>query len=396
MASPGSRPSSSAVGRIHVLQVLGNAIAGGMENYVLRLIERLPRERFATTVLCPYESPWTERLREQGVELVVTPMPVDALPWCSVQLAATLVRNAAVDILHAHMPNAHMLAGMAASLTGKPLLATIHARQLSVQDLEIHRAVGSHLAVVCKQTYFHALGMGVGAADLTCIPNGVDTTRFAPREAGPRAAGGVRARLGIPPDAPVVGFVGRLHWEKGPDVFVQAAMLAAARCPAAHFVLVGDGPMRGALSELIARFGRQDCIHLAGLADAMPEVYREFDLAVSSSYSEAMPLAVMEAMASGLPVIATQVGGVPELVEQERSGYLVAPGDAKAIAELLGFLLENPAFAQAQGRRGRERMCTHFELDQGVARVAQLLARLAPAASQPRRMGALPRSSARS
>ncbi|MEN3112751.1 glycosyltransferase family 4 protein [Uliginosibacterium paludis] len=375
--------------RIHILEILGNAISGGMENHVLRLIERLPRERFTITALCPFESPWTELLRDQGVEVLVTPMPPDDVPWCSLQLASTLIRNSGVDLLHAHLPNANMLAALAASLTGKPLLTTIHARTLSTQDLEIHRATGNHLAVVCKQTYFQALALGVNGARLSCIPNGVDTQRFRPREESPGRSGLLRQRLGIPDAAPVAGFVGRIHWEKGPDVFVQAALLASQRAPDAHFVLVGDGPMRDGLADLVAEYRRQDRIHFAGLVDDMPSAYQDMDLTVSSSYSEAMPLAVMEAMASGLPVIATRVGGVTEMLEQGETGYLVAPGDAKAIADMLAFLLRSPAEMQRLGARGRQRCVALFELEQSVERTARVITRLLPTTTtQARRVSA--------
>lgn len=382
MASTGKVSPSNANEHVRVLQVMGNAIAGGMENYVIRLIERLPRERFLTTVLCPFESPCTEQLRKLDVEVIVTPMPVDTVPWCSVQTASTLIRTRGIDVVHAHMPNAHMLAGVAASMTGTPVISTIHARQMSIQDLEIHRGAGSHLIVVCKQTYFHALGLGVNAAQLTCIPNGVDTRHFAPREGARGGDGTLRERLGIPAEAKTVGFVGRMHWEKGPDVFLQAALLSVHRYPDTHFVLVGDGPMREKLTQTVDGFGLRDRIHFPGVCDDMRTVYHDFDIAVSSSYSEAMPLAVMEAMASGLPVIGTNVGGVPDLIEHERTGFLAEPGDAKAIADLLAYLLDAPDALREMGRCARERAVRRMNLDESVNRMAQVLQRLADGSGQ--------------
>ncbi|MDQ7990980.1 MAG: glycosyltransferase [Candidatus Dactylopiibacterium sp.] len=382
-----------ARGRIHVLEVLGNAITGGMEHYVLRLLGCLPPERFRTSVLCPFESPFTSALREQGADVFVTPMPPDDLPWSSVQMASALVRSGGVDLLHAHLPNASQLAALAAALTGRPLLTTIHARTLSTQDLEIHRALGSHLAVVCRQTYFQALALGVSAGQVSWIPNGVDTRRFTPRPAGPRAplADGLRARLGVPAGAPLAGFIGRLHWEKGPDVFVHAALLACQRCPDAHFVLIGEGPMQASLEAQVRDFSRGGRIHFAGLQDDMPAACRALDLAVSSSHSEAMPFAVLEAMASGLPVIATQVGGLPELVEQGHTGYLVAPGDARAIADLLALLLTDPATCARMGQRARQRCVEAFELRDCAERTSRLLLDLAEGAhAGPARVSTLP------
>ena len=137
-----------AAPRIHVLEIIGNAIVGGMENSVLRLIEGLPPERFAVSALCPFESPYTDRLRAAGAEVHVAPMPDDP-PWSAILLASTLVKANAVDVIHAHLPNAHVLAGVTGRLTGKPVLATIHGRQLTTLDLEVHRSAGTHLHVVC-------------------------------------------------------------------------------------------------------------------------------------------------------------------------------------------------------------------------------------------------------
>src|SRR4051812_19843045 len=102
---------SRAAGRIHVLEVIGNAVVGGMETSVERLVEHLPPDRFAITALCPFESPFTARLRARDIEVRVTPMPDDP-PSSSVQMTCALVRAGAIDVLHAHLPNAHALAGI--------------------------------------------------------------------------------------------------------------------------------------------------------------------------------------------------------------------------------------------------------------------------------------------
>ena len=122
-AAAASTPAADA--RVHVLQVVGNAIVGGMESWVLRLVEKLPRERFLVSALCPFEGDLSERLRHLGAEVLITPMPEDP-PWTSVQMASSLVRAGGIDLLHAHLPNAHLLAGLAGRLTGKPEIGRAH------------------------------------------------------------------------------------------------------------------------------------------------------------------------------------------------------------------------------------------------------------------------------
>jgi glycosyltransferase involved in cell wall biosynthesis len=372
--------------RIHVLEVIGNAIVGGMETWVERFIERMPRERYRFTALCPFESPYTDRLRALDVEVLVSPMPDDP-PWSTIQLAAALVSAGSIDLLHAHMPKAHLLAGIVGRLTGKPVLTTIHARQLSMMDLEVHRASGSHMSVVCRQAYFHALGLGVSAGQLSFESNGVDTQAFQPR---PRAAGGLRDELGIPADAPLLGFVGRLSPEKGPTVFVRAALLLHSRVPEVHFVMVGDGPLEPELRALAERFGLAGRLHFAGLRRDMAAVYSELDVVVSSSNSEAMPLALMEAMACGLPIVATRVGGVPDLVEHGETGWLVGPGEFDDIAGRCAALADDAALRRRMGERARQRVVERFDLGECVRRMDQLITRLAGSRAEgPRRVTAL-------
>lgn len=381
-------PSPNASGRIHVLQVIGNAIVGGMETWVERLIERMPRDRYRFTALCPFESPYTDRLRALDVEVLIAPMPDDP-PWSTIQMATALVAAGSIDLLHAHLPKAHLLAGIVGRLTGKPVLTTIHGRQVSLLDLEVYRAAGSHLSVVCQQSYFHALGLGVSAGHLSCETNGVDTQVFQPRPREPRD-GGLRESLGLAPDVPLVGFVGRLSPEKGPSVFVRAALLLHSREPEAHLVMVGEGPLETDVRQLAQRFGLEERLHFAGTRRDMPAVYNALDIVVSSSHSEAMPLALMEAMASGLPIVATRVGGVPDLVEHGETGWLVAPGDFDDIAGCCAALIRDPLLRRRMGERGRQRAIDRFDLSQCVARMDQLLTRLARARSDgPRRVTGL-------
>ncbi len=380
-------PFSSArvPGRIHVLEILGNAIVGGMETYVERLVENLPPERFAVTALCPFESPFTERLRARDIEVLVTPMPDDP-PWSSIQMTCAMIKAGAIDLLHAHLPNAHVLAGIAGRLTGKPVLATLHGHRIGVLDLEVHRNAGTHLSVVCRQSYFHALGLGVSAGQLSCNPNGVDTEAFKPR---PRSEDGIRAALRIPASARVVGFLGRLSPEKGPEVFLRAALLARTRLPDAHFVFVGDGPLASTLRETIARLKLEDRVHLAGVRRDVATVLNDLDVMVSSSHSEAMPLAVMEAMASGLPVVATRVGGVPDMIDQGESGWLVAPNDFEEIATRLQQILATPGELARMSTAARRRAVEKMALTDTVERVVALMTRLVPTRTTQREISAV-------
>ena len=375
----------TASARTHVLQIVGNAIVGGMENYVARLVERLPRERYGVSVLAPFESPFTDRLREFGADVVISQV-TDEPSWQSIQLASALVQSRRVDVIQSHLPNAHVLAGLVGRLTGRPVLATVHGRAMTTLDIEVQRLAGSHLAVVCRHSYFQALGIGVDPRRVHFIPNGVDVERFRPQ---PTRTGALRTRFGIDADAPLVGFVGRLSVEKGPDLFLRAALSVRIQCPDAHFVLVGDGAMLKHLKVFVSRFGLADAVHFAGSQDDMPAVFNEFDVVVSSSLSEAMPLAVMEAMASGLPVVACKVGGIPDLVAHGVTGWLANESDYEELATRVVDLIQDDALRSAAGTAARARAVNRFALDQSVEATARLFAQLTAERADPRRIGTL-------
>jgi glycosyltransferase involved in cell wall biosynthesis len=147
-------------------------------------------------------------------------------------------------------------------------------------------------------------------------------------------------------------------------------------------VLVGEGPMRDELLGLVRRYGLEGQVHLAGLWQDMPALYGELDVLVSCSHTEAMPLALLEAMACGVPAVATRVGGVPDIVEHGHTGWLVGPGDFDDIGRCCALLLGDAALRRRMGERARERAVQRLDLGPSVERVGALLERLARPVSQ--------------
>ena len=374
--------------RVRVLQVIGNAIVGGMETFVARLCAHLQDSgRFEVTCLCPYESAATDVLRELGCVVHVAPLPEEPA-WRGIEYACALVAEEEIDVIHAHLTNAHLLAGLVGRLTGTPVLATIHGREVHNADLSIQRLAETHLHVVARSTFYQALGLGVRRDRISCIGNGVDAERFRP---GP-ATGVLRDACGIGRDVPLIGFVGRLSHEKGPDLFVRAAAIALQRRPDAHAVLLGEGSMRETLGALAVELGIEGRLHLTGVRADVDACLRDLTLLVSSSRSEGTPLVIMEAQAAGVPVVATHVGGTPEIVTMGESGVLVAPGDVDAIAGVVVALLARPDELVRLGATARRRMIERFSLAARNAEVSDLLESLvqaAPAVSRPARRSTL-------
>lgn len=375
--------TSPAPPRVRVLQVVGNAIVGGMETFVLRLVQGLPRDRFEIACLCPFESGFTDQLRAAGASVHITPMH-DEPSFASIQFATTLVRTLGIDILHAHLSNAHLLAGLAGALTETPVLSTVHGGAIPMLDFEVQRLCGSQLSVVCPNAHLHALGMGVSPRHVHLVPNGVDSAVYEALQSGRW----LQLRLGQEPTTPLVGYVGRLAPEKNPLAFVRAALQIRLSSPQTQFVLVGDGPLRAALQARIDEAGANDFIHLAGEIANMPAVYASLRFLVMTSDTEGMPLALMEAMAAGRAVIATQVGGIPEILRAGTTGLLVAPGHVDGIAAAALALLGDGARCAAMGAAAREHVAACFPQARSVDSFASLLQDLAGKQPAPSRTAA--------
>ncbi len=353
---------------INLLQIIGAAIVGGMETYVLRLLQRLPHADFNVICLCVCEGRFTSQLRDIGCTVHITPISEDP-DWQSIQLGVSLIRAEAIDIIHAHLPNANSLAGILGKLTDTPTLATIHSRYLGMRDIEVHKLMQTHIHVVAKTAYFHALSLGVLPSKLRFIANGVDTEIFRPGAKSDY----LHSIVDIAPETPLIGHIGRLSPEKGPEVFIQVAGKVHKKQANCHFVLVGEGPMREKLENEINILGLGNWIHFAGLQSDMSRVYSSLDLAVSTSYSEGMPLAIIEAMASGIPVVATNVGGVSDIVEVGCTGLLHSVGDLDGLANSIATLMSDESMRKAMGKSARKRVEEKFELKDSVSQTSELL-----------------------
>jgi hypothetical protein len=206
MIRPGPRPAAATPAptqALHVVEIVGALPPDGEGASLLveRLVERLGAgDDFRFTVLCPADGPYAEQLRALGAETVVVPMPDDPA-WHAIQVLVGLIRNRHADVLHAHLPNAHRLAGLAGSITRTPVLSTVQGVQLDMPDLEVHRLVASQLSVVSEAAYFHAVGLGIAAERISLEP--FDAAAEASAQADSLDALGERLRaLARPPAAP--------------------------------------------------------------------------------------------------------------------------------------------------------------------------------------------------
>ena len=365
---------------IHVIHVLHSLAIGGTENGVVNLVQALSGEFRHTLIAMTDGGPLAARLPAGVAVQMLGKRPgndVGAL----LRLAA-LLRRLAPGIVHSRNWGA-LDAVPAARLARVPVVIHgEHGREasdphgLNPKRRRLRRVLGPlvdrFVAVSDDLRRWLVNGVGLAAPKVVTIHNGVDTGRFSGdgREAG-------RAALGAPPGAVVVGTVGRLDPVKDQAGLLEAFAQAHPGHPGAWLVVVGEGPCRTELMALAATLGIGPRVRFLGERTDVPLLLKGMDLFVLPSIAEGISNTILEAMATGLPVIATRVGGNPELVEDGITGALVPAQDRAALAGVLAAYLRDSGRRAAHGAAGRRRATGHFDLGRMATDYRQLYLDLA-------------------
>jgi len=350
----------------HTLQV------GGVETYLLTLIRHADPRQFQFTLFSQTRAPFTRQATELGATIVDWQrwLPADlAAPWA----LARVLKQHAIDLVHCHAPIAAIWGRAAARLAGIPAVVSVHlpmdqyhgsgqwlrarlGRWLYTGiDRALNHSLGTSLVFVSENVRREQIGRGhVRATQTRVFPTGVDLQRY---ESLPDRTG-LRAEFGSTPDAVVLVCVGRLELEKGQDVLLHATARLAEQHVAFQLWLVGDGPQREALEKQVKAAGLADRVTFFGYRADIPRLLGAADVFVLPSRYEVAPIALLEALAAGLPVVASRCGEIPSWIEQGCEGLLVEPEDAAALTAALAEVILQPArraqLAQAaRARRSR-------------------------------------------
>jgi glycosyltransferase involved in cell wall biosynthesis len=348
---------------------------GGAEQVVIRLAAGLDRRRFEPLICCLDErGPFAQQAEQAGIEVVAMGKrgPLDA---GAAHRLARLFRSRRIEVVHTHLWGGNVWGRLAALWARVPKVVT------SEHNLDtwkkphhflIDRALApatTRLVAVSRQVREFYEANGVGRGRWQVIHNGVDTG-----PAPARGRGAAFRDLGLGPDAPVVALIGRLVPAKAPDVFLRAVALAAVRVPALQALVVGDGPQRSQLEGEAQRLGLAGRVLFTGVRKDVPQLLAGLDAVLFSSVREGLSLTMLESMAAGVPVIATEVGGTPELITHGRTGLLVPPGQPERLAQALVGLLEDPAAAAAIREAARKCVEERFSLSSMIEAHAELYA----------------------
>jgi len=354
------------------------AVVGGGELSLLDLLRGLDRDRWAPVLVVPDEGEVAARGRELELPVHVIPLSPLRRPRLagasSVRALTRLARATDAMLIHANGTRAMAYAGVAGRLVSRPTLW--HVR-VADRDGLVDRALHALATVVIAPSRAVARRFR-DAAKVRVIPNGIDLKRFAPRA----PSGLLRAALGVPPSVPIAVSVGRHVPEKGYRHLLGAAAMIERTRPGVHWILVGDGGLRAELEGEAGRLGLASRVHFTGSRGDVDDVVALADVFVLPSESEGFGRVLVEAMAMGRPVVATDVGGIPEIVLDGETGLLVTPADPGALADAVRALLDDPARAARLGAAGRTRAESTFNLGAHVDAVERLydavLGRVAP------------------
>jgi glycosyltransferase involved in cell wall biosynthesis len=359
-----------------VAHVLSSLQIGGAERMALELAAGqigAGNDVMVVSLEEPPDGPLEEAFRRRGVGVHRVAKTSGFDVTLPLRLAA-LFRRERIGVVHTHNRLALVYGAPSGKLAGAKVVHTRHGpgrgrgselwfRRGAGRVIDAYVAVSPALAALAREY------RDCSDRKLTVIENGIDVTAFG-AAAGERAA--VRAELGIPGDAWVVGSVGRFAVEKNYPLLVRAA--APLLGPNARLLFVGDGTEAGKIRAEIEACGVAPFVSLAGVRHDVPRCLAALDVFALSSNFEGLPLCVLEAMAAGLPVVATSVGGLPTLIEDGVTGFLVPAGDPKALEQALSRLRDDRALARAVGERGRAQVARVYGSDSMVRRYLDLYA----------------------
>jgi len=346
---------------VRSLVVVDSLEVGGAERHVVDLAVALRRKGHGVTVACSATGGLSNLLDGANVPVRVL---LDRLAKRRVSVTYArglrrLVREQRFDLVHAHIYASAAASALATVGTGVPLVVTEHTegawqgRHARLVSRLIYRRARSVIAVSSPIRGHLLQRYGVPPEKISFIPNAVIPASG--REPGTTSTLPDERREG-----PLVGVVARLQPEKGVANFLKAAARVSAACPVARFLVVGDGPLREELLRLADRLGLRERVRFLGHRADARELVGLLDVLVVPSLTEGTPLIVLEAMAAGVPVVASDVGGIPDQVRHAREGLLVPPDDTIALGEALLGLLRDPDRARRLGEAGRRRAGSEF------------------------------------
>ncbi len=377
--------------RIQLVKFLTTFGIGGTEKQVANLTQRMDRRAFDLSFACMNR--WGEMIQEiedrQGIAVSEYPMGslYELNAFRQQWRFAKALRRDRTQILHSYNFYANMFSIPAAKLAGVPCIVAsirdmgIYLSPMKLQAQKLVCRLADRIVVNAGAIRDWLVEQGYPADKIVVIRNGVDTSRFGARSGG----FALRQELDIPAGVPLVILLARLNPTKGIDCFFEAAARIREQYPDAYFLAVGecytrnadgeivvDGVYRRELLDRVASLGLADRVRFTGLRKDVPQILAAATVSVLPSVSEGISNTLLESMAAGVPVVATRVGGTPEVIDDGEHGLLVPPSDPEALGDAISRVLRDPILAARLGTNGRRRVAQEFSFEAVVRRTEDL------------------------
>ncbi len=349
---------------LKVIHLVEDLKIGGAERVIGDTALGLDRKKYDVSVWCVTRGGETAtELSEKGIEVKILGISSYHNPLSTFKMTR-LLKASRADIVHTHGYFASVIGRLAARRAAIPvILAHVHSTywEYKKRHLMIERKLSrfTQKIICCSKAVENFVRNTEKITDnkTIVIYNGVDEGRFSPR----KSSTSIRAEFGLDEEAAVVGTVSSLTPHKGHEYLIQAASLVQDTFPSVKFLVVGDGPLRIKLEEQAKNLNIHPSVIFTGTRKDIPEILSLLDVFVLPSHTrEGLGIVIIEAMAAEKPVVATDIGGIPEVVDDGETGLLVPPGDPEALSKAITTLLQDPSRAKTMGEKGRTRVKEMF------------------------------------
>ena len=363
---------------LHIIKSLGR---GGAEMLLPEALKLHDQSRFEFHYI--YFLPWKDQmvnaLQTNGGKVMCIPASNNIKIMLQVRLVQRYIKENRIQLVHCHLPWAGILARVVGKLTDIPVVYTEHNKQeryhlgtrvVNLLTMDLLRLVIAVSADVAESIHRYKPRLKV---PIRIILNGVNTEHFNRQLFDGEA---VREKFNIPKEAPIIGTVAVFRVQKRLDLWMELAAKILQRCSDAHFIIVGDGPLKNDLIKKRDSLGLQGRVHMPGLETEVRTYLAAFDVYMMSSVFEGLPVALLEAMAMRCPVIATNAGGIKELIRHEVDGLLCTVEEPEKLVANAYALLQDESMRTKYGDQARKRVIDEFSLNKMVTELENVYSSL--------------------
>ena len=354
---------------VRVLHIIWSLDLGGAEQVVVDLVRNLDRKIYTPVVCCLNDKGrYAPLVEKEGIKVIAMNKAPKFDLFLILQLVR-LIRREEIDLIHTHLFTSNLWGRIAAWIAGVPAVSTEHG--MDVWRPALYLKLDSILTPVSRRMIFVSEGVRKFYSEKNpslngrgrVVYNGINIGLFADHATTPKKA---KHALGLPADAKVVGIVGRLVPEKAHEDFIDAIRILSQEDPSIIGLVIGEGECEKALHKKVYDLGIEKNIHFAGYRNNLQDLYPAMDVFVMSSLREGLPLTMLEAMAAGVPVVATEVGGIPECIRDKQSGLLIPPRNPRALAEAIRKILNDDGLRQTLIAGAKADVTARFSIERMV------------------------------